>query len=98
MHAVNMLQAKSSLSRLVESIKQGGEREIVITRNGRGAVNLLLDTHIALWAITDSLRLPQKARDLIQSPMTTETPGSPSDETPGNANRVAYRSDAAHRY
>lgn len=34
-------------------------------------MNLLLDTHVALWAITDSPRLPQKARELIQSPKTT---------------------------
>ncbi len=34
-------------------------------------MNLLLDTHIALWAITDSPKLPQKARELIQSPKTT---------------------------
>jgi PIN domain nuclease of toxin-antitoxin system len=33
-------------------------------------VNVLLDTHVALWAITDSPKLPQKARDLIQSPKT----------------------------
>jgi antitoxin (DNA-binding transcriptional repressor) of toxin-antitoxin stability system len=35
MQTVNMLQAKSSLSRLVEAIEQGQEREIVIARNGR---------------------------------------------------------------
>ena len=40
MHAVNMLEAKSSLSRLVESIEQGREREIVIARNGRPAARL----------------------------------------------------------
>lgn len=34
-------------------------------------MNLLLDTHIALWAITDSPKLPPKARALIQSPKTT---------------------------
>lgn len=34
-------------------------------------MNLLLDTHVALWAITDSPKLPQKARDLIASPKTT---------------------------
>ncbi|MDA8113352.1 MAG: type II toxin-antitoxin system VapC family toxin [Acidithiobacillus sp.] len=34
-------------------------------------MNLLLDTHVALWAITDSSKLPQKARELIQSPKTT---------------------------
>ena len=34
-------------------------------------MNLLLDTHVALWAITDNPKLPQKARELIQSPKTT---------------------------
>lgn len=34
-------------------------------------MNLLLDTHVALWAITDSPKLPQKARDVIVSPKTT---------------------------
>ena len=33
-------------------------------------MNLLLDTHVALWAITDDSRLPQMARELIQSPKT----------------------------
>ncbi len=36
-----MLQAKSSLSRLVEAIEQGQEREIVIARNGRPAAKLV---------------------------------------------------------
>lgn len=31
-------------------------------------MNLLLDTHIALWAITDSPKLCEKARQLIESP------------------------------
>jgi len=48
MHAVNMLQAKSSLSRLVEAIEQGQEREIVIARNGRPAAKLVpIDTPLA---------------------------------------------------
>ena len=34
-------------------------------------MNLLLDTHVALWAITDNPKLSQKARELIQSPKTT---------------------------
>jgi len=34
-------------------------------------LNLLLDTHVALWAITDSPRLSQKARDLIVAPKTS---------------------------
>lgn len=33
-------------------------------------MNLLLDTHVALWAITDSPKLPPKARALITSPTT----------------------------
>jgi PIN domain nuclease of toxin-antitoxin system len=33
-------------------------------------VNLLLDTHVALWAIVDSPKLTEKARELIQSPKT----------------------------
>ena len=45
MQAVNMLQAKSSLSRLVEAIEQGEEREIVIARNGRPVAKLVpIDT------------------------------------------------------
>lgn len=30
-------------------------------------MNLLLDTHVALWAITDSPKLPKKAREMIES-------------------------------
>jgi len=41
MQTVNMLQAKSTLSRLVEAIEQGQEREIVIARNGRPAARLV---------------------------------------------------------
>jgi prevent-host-death family protein len=41
MPSVNMLQAKSSLSRLVEAVEQGREREIVIARNGRPAAKLV---------------------------------------------------------
>jgi prevent-host-death family protein len=41
MPSVNMLQAKSSLSRLVEAIEQGEQREIIIARNGRPAAKLV---------------------------------------------------------
>ena len=41
MQTVNMLQAKSSLSRLVEAIEQGKESEIIIARNGRPAAKLV---------------------------------------------------------
>jgi PIN domain nuclease of toxin-antitoxin system len=34
-------------------------------------LNLLLDTHVALWAITDSPRLPKKAREMIESPRSS---------------------------
>ncbi len=38
---VNMLEAKSNLSRLVDSIEQGKEGEIIIARNGRPAAKLV---------------------------------------------------------
>ena len=45
MHAVNMLEAKSNLSRMVESLERGNEREIIIARNGRPAAKLVpIDT------------------------------------------------------
>lgn len=31
-------------------------------------MKLLLDTHVLLWALTDSARLPSQARTLIESP------------------------------
>lgn len=45
MSSVNMLEAKSTLSRLVEAIEQGREREIIIARHGRPAAKLVpIDT------------------------------------------------------
>jgi antitoxin (DNA-binding transcriptional repressor) of toxin-antitoxin stability system len=41
MPSINMLQAKSTLSHLVEVIEQGKEREIIIARNGRPAARLV---------------------------------------------------------
>lgn len=41
MHIVNMLEAKTSLSKLVEAIEQGHERQIVIARNGKPAARLV---------------------------------------------------------
>jgi antitoxin (DNA-binding transcriptional repressor) of toxin-antitoxin stability system len=41
MQTINMLQAQSSLSRLVEAIEQGEEREIIIARNGHPAARLV---------------------------------------------------------
>lgn len=34
-------------------------------------MNLLLDTHVALWAITDSPKLSKKAREIIESPKSS---------------------------
>ena len=41
MNAVNMLEAKSSLSRLVDAVESGAQAEIVIARNGRPAAKLV---------------------------------------------------------
>jgi prevent-host-death family protein len=41
MPSVNMLEAKTNLSRLVEAIEQGKEREIIIARNGHPAAKLV---------------------------------------------------------
>lgn len=41
MPTVNMLEAKTSLSRLVEAVESGAESEIVIARNGRPAARLV---------------------------------------------------------
>ncbi len=41
MSTVNMLEAKSSLSRLVEAIESGEETEIIIARNGKPAARLV---------------------------------------------------------
>ncbi len=34
-------------------------------------MNLLLDTHVALWAITDSPKLSKRAREIIESPRSS---------------------------
>lgn len=41
MSTVNMLEAKTNLSRLVDSVESGAESEIVIARNGRPAARLV---------------------------------------------------------
>ncbi|MEO1767677.1 type II toxin-antitoxin system Phd/YefM family antitoxin [Thiobacter aerophilum] len=41
MRIVNMLEAKSTLSKLVELVEQGEEMEILIARNGRPAAKLV---------------------------------------------------------
>lgn len=41
MLTVNMLDAKTGLSRLVEAVESGKETEIIIARNGRPAAKLV---------------------------------------------------------
>lgn len=43
--AVNMFEAKSQLSRLVELVESGAEPEIVIARNGKPAAKLVPMTY-----------------------------------------------------
>ncbi len=40
MPTVNIFEAKSTLSRLVEAVETGAEREVVIARNGRPVARL----------------------------------------------------------
>ncbi len=41
MSTVNMLQAKTNLSKLVEAVESGAEEEIIIARNGKPAARLV---------------------------------------------------------
>jgi prevent-host-death family protein len=41
MPTINMLEAKSNLSRLVEAVESGAEAEIIIARNGKPAAKLV---------------------------------------------------------
>ena len=41
MSTVNMLEAKSTLSKLVDAVERGLETEIIIARNGRPAARLV---------------------------------------------------------
>ena len=38
---VNMLEAKTNLSKLVDAVERGIEREVIIARNGRPAARLV---------------------------------------------------------
>jgi prevent-host-death family protein len=41
MSVINMLEAKSNLSRLVEAVENGTESEIIIARNGKPAARIV---------------------------------------------------------
>jgi len=47
MYMVNMLEAKSTLSRLVDAIEKGNEKEIIIARNGKPAAKLVPISNLA---------------------------------------------------
>src|ERR1019366_938006 len=56
MKTVNMLQAKSTLSKLVEAIESGREEEVIIARNGRPAAQLVPVGNVGLvWLKVASL-------------------------------------------
>ena len=41
MPTVNMLDAKTNLSKLVDAVESGAEREVIIARNGKPATKLV---------------------------------------------------------
>lgn len=67
MSTVNMFEAKSSLSRLVDDVEQGREREIIIARNGKPAARL-----VAMDAAPAPLRIGA-ARGLFEVPDDIDT-------------------------
>jgi prevent-host-death family protein len=44
MAVVNMLDAKTNLSKLVEAVESGAEKEVIIARNGKPAAKLVAMT------------------------------------------------------
>lgn len=66
MTTVNMLDAKSNLSRLVDRIERGLEAEIVIARNGRPAARLLPIAHPSAHKRIGLLKGKVKAPSLEQ--------------------------------
>lgn len=62
MRTVNMLEAKTNLSRLVEAIERGEEREIVIARNNHPAAKL-----VPISSVPAAMRLGV-AKGLFEAP------------------------------
>jgi len=62
MTTVNMLEAKTSLSRLVDAVERGEEREIIIARNGKPAARLVAigtgDTGLRIGAARGQFKVP----------------------------------------
>ena len=45
MPVVNMLDAKTNLSKLVDAVESGAEREVIIARTGKPAAKLVAVDH-----------------------------------------------------
>ncbi len=70
MPAVNMLDAKTNLSRSVESLEQGSEREFIIARHGRPTARLVPlgnanPHHQRLGVAKGQLGLDQRCQPLV---------------------------------
>ena len=55
MPVVNMLDAKTNLSKLVDAVESGAEREVIIARNGKPAAKLVAVTGEARKRIVPGL-------------------------------------------
>ena len=68
MAIVNMLEAKTHLSRLVEALESGAEPEIVIARNGRPVARLVAfdpaPSHGRIGALKGCYETPEPDHDL----------------------------------
>ena len=76
MRVVNMLNAKSNLSKLVDAVESGAEREIVIARAGRPAVRIVplaAKKPVRIGIADGRYKVPQTLKS-----STRETPRLPS--------------------
>lgn len=74
MPTVNMLDAKTNLSKLVEAVESGAEKEVIIARNGKPAAKLV--------AINDD-RPPRKRLGFLDGkfpPMSLEDLNASNEE------------------
>ena len=68
MTTVNMLDAKTRLSRLVEAVESGAETEIIIARNGKPAAVIVSPEDLAqLQETIDVLSDPQALADIREA-------------------------------
>jgi prevent-host-death family protein len=74
MPIVNMLDAKTNLSKLVDAVESGAEQEVIIARNGKPAAKLV--------AVTNETR-PRKRLGFLEGkypPMTLEQFNASNEE------------------